>query len=454
MIYTFVLSLLVSCKSDDYTTEMPEDMLVEPSNEETDTSSENLNDTGTTNTVDTGESEERPVEECTLQVTIQSIQTASGTVFSFDSVPAQTDSITIELHLYNPCEQSEIRFLGVPTEWIEGTGFTLDTLPPILLYPQESSQLSLLFTPGDEGTYTGVFSLPYNHPAAPFDLNLSATVTAPLSIVLVGDGFSTVTHDYGVTWTDTIFSNEIHSNEVRRGACWGMGHFYAIGGSDEAKIWSSQDGHTWTEYNPHTGWLADCAYGNDMVFVAGGFHWIHQSSDSQSWYEGGDFGGHLRTVTFGNDLFLAAGDEQVAISHDGTSWTQIHDHGINQINDIKFGNNLFVAVGDNGSVLTSSDNGVSWTHVSIDSGNIEAITFHNGMFYLGDGAVIYQSSNGIAWTLTNGATNVIPRAFIGRTMYGTSTNAFFESTDNGFSWEELYSWSSINGFNDIAVEGF
>ena len=99
-----------------------------------------------------------------------------------------------------------------------------------------------------------------------------------------------------------------------------------------------------------------------MVFVAGGFHWIHQSSDSQNWYEGGDFGGHLRTVTFGNGLFIAAGDEQVAISHDGTSWTSIHDHGINQINDITFGNNLFVAVGDNGSVLTSADNGISWTH--------------------------------------------------------------------------------------------
>ena len=101
-----------------------------------------------------------------------------------------------------------------------------------------------------------------------------------------------------------------------------MGHFYAIGGSDQAKIWSSQDGHTWTEYNPHTGWLADCANGNDMVFVAGGFHWIHQTSDNQSWYEGGDFGGHLRTVTFGNGLFIAAGDEQVAISHDGTCWTR------------------------------------------------------------------------------------------------------------------------------------
>ena len=61
-----------------------------------------------------------------------------------------------------------------------------------------------------------------------FNLSLSADVSGPLSIVLVGDGFSTVTNDYGSTWTDTVFSTEIHSNDLRRGACWGMGQFLLL----------------------------------------------------------------------------------------------------------------------------------------------------------------------------------------------------------------------------------
>ena len=173
-----------------------------------------------------------------------------------------------------------------------------------------------------------------------------------------------------------------------------------------------------------------------------------------NWNESGDFGDHLRTVTFGNGVFIAAGDTQIAISHDGISWTSIQEHDINGVNDITYGNNLFVAVGDNGSIMTSSDNGVSWALSIVGDGDLEAITYHNETFYTGDGAAIYQSNDGVGWTLTNGAANVLPRTFIGNMMYGTTTNGFYRSLDNGFSWEQLHSWSTISGFNDVAVEGF
>lgn len=451
--FVFSLISVISCKKDDSASNMPSNDMIEPSIEEVDTSVDE-DDSATTDLLDTSDTNGQPLEECVLEVTIQNQITQSGNVVVFDSVPAQTNPITMEIQLYNPCEYTEIRFLGIPTEWIDSAEFAMDMLPPILLGSQESAQMSILFTPADEGEYSGNFSLPYNHPAAPFNLSLSANVSDPLRIVLVGDGFSTVTNDYGITWTDTIFSTEIHSNDLRRGACWGLGHFFATGGSDQAKIWSSTDGSNWTEYNPHTGWLADCAYGNEMVFVAGGFHWIHQTSNNQTWNEGGDFGDHLRTVTFGNGVFIAAGDEQIAISNDGTSWVDIEDHGIDGVNDITFGSNRFVAVGDNGSILTSNDDGNNWTLTTVAAGNIEAITHDGETFYIGDGTTIYQSNDGIGWTLTNGAANVVPRAFIGNTMYGTSSNGFFRSTDNGFSWEQLHSWSTISGFNDIAVEGY
>ena len=110
-----------------------------------DTSSDEIVDSGSTDHLDTSESEELPIEECTLQVTIQSIQTASGTTFL--SIHAGTNRFHHNgVASYNPCEHSEIRFLEFQQNGLKEQDL-MDTLPPISSHPQESSQLSFYSRP-------------------------------------------------------------------------------------------------------------------------------------------------------------------------------------------------------------------------------------------------------------------------------------------------------------------
>ena len=244
----------------------------------------------------------QPQEECQLEVQIGEQTIISGNQASFTSVPARTNPVMLTLSMYNPCLHTDLRFLGFPDDWVQGDGFEISTLPPILIPPQETASMVLEFRPGDQGNYTGSFHLPYDQPDAPFILELTAVVTAPLRIVLVGDGYIATTSDYGESFTEQIYTTEVHSNDLRRGACWGFGQFIATGGSDQSMIWTSPDGENWTSFNRGGGWLADCAVGNEMIVVAGGAHRLVSSSDGQSWIDGGDYGDHFRTVAYGDGI--------------------------------------------------------------------------------------------------------------------------------------------------------
>ena len=67
---------------------------------------------------------------------------------------------------------------------------------------------------------------------------------------------------------------------------------------------------------------------------------------------------------------------------------------------------LFVAVGDDGNILTSSDNGTTWTSRTGTSDNLKSVTHGNNTYVVvGQGGVLLTSTDGTTWdNRTSGTT--------------------------------------------------
>ena len=297
------------------------------------------------------------------------------------------------------------------------------------------------------------FVLPYDRPSSPFSLTVTAEITPPLRLVLVGDGRMAMTEDYGETFTETQLTTEVHSNELRRGVCWGLNQFIATGGSNTRNIWTSPDGRHWTHTNQDYGWVADCAGSEDTVITAGGFHTLAVTEDLTDWHLERHSGDHFRTVAYGDGVFVATGAGEAGVSTDGQTWTSLTTIPAPQTRHVAFGNGTFVAVGDAGWIVASSDRGQTWTGSQISSGNFGSIVFNGIYFYAGDAASIFRSADGLTWDRINASNGIIPRAALGTRLYGTGNGGFYISEDDGFSWTHTYTFTHGSGFNDAVFEG-
>ncbi|MEW6158598.1 MAG: Calx-beta domain-containing protein, partial [Verrucomicrobiota bacterium] len=115
----------------------------------------------------------------------------------------------------------------------------------------------------------------------------------------------------------------------------------------------------------------------------------------------------LHTVAFGNGTFLAAGKgDRYGRSLDGSAWVvKTFPSGVTAINDLHFANGIFMAVGDQGWILKSTD-GVEWSVASANTqASLRAITFGNGRWAIlgraslaGQSIVLSSTDNGSTWT--------------------------------------------------------
>ena len=261
------------------------------------------------------------------------------------------------------------------------------------------------------------------------------------------------TQDYGATFTEFRLTTEVHSNELRRGVCWGLGEFVAVGGSDQRRIWTSPDGLVWNELDQDYGWIADCASNGSQVVATGGFHVLSETSDLVNWTLNRNNGVHFRTAAYGNGHYVAVGGGEAGVSTDGVSWANVATLGVNLPRSVAFGHDAFVAVSDAGWISTSIDNGFNWTSAQISTANFSSVIFDGTHFFAGDGASVYRSSDGLSWDRVNASGGVIPRGAVGNTIFGTGNGAFYRSSDGAFSWELLYTFTNGSGFNDAVFAG-
>lgn len=168
-------------------------------------------------------------------------------------------------------------------------------------------------------------------------------------------------------------------------------------------------------------------------------------------------------IAYGNGKFVAVSNGSTSIMHsnDGVTWTSV-TVGSFGLSDVVYANGKFVAVGAEFSgidLVTNvqvSTNGVTWTRYTPFTNAIspKAITYGNGLFVAvanGGSNRVMTSPDGISWTLRNAASNINWQsvAFGNNTFVAianTGTNRTMYSTD-GINWTGI---AVTSGSNSIA----
>ena len=235
----------------------------------------------------------------------------------------------------------------------------------------------------------------------------------------------------GITWTPR---NTPNVTEVAAwyGITYGNGVFVAVGDNPtqaQNNIMTSTDGITWTlrqSLGSRGSFISfrKVVHGGSTILAVGtigGFVYINYSTDNgTTWnYIPGLFPlygsalGEPFDVAYGNNTFVLAaakdGSAQFGISTDAMNWTYNSIPQLGSYYGIAFGNNTFVAVRGNlnissegDKVLTSTNNGVSWTErTATEPNNWKAISFGGGLFVAlsedGTNRAMF-SQDGISWS--------------------------------------------------------
>jgi hypothetical protein len=439
--------LLLACTHSPESTPIPHD-----SPGQTDSTQDSPTDTSQDSPTDSAQDSPTDTSPpCTGLIVSQSAEIPSNSTLDFGSAPSLTSAITQRLNLQNPC-QDQLRFLGHPDDWISGDAFALDTLPPVYLEPGESTTLDLSFSPGEPGTQNASFSLPYDQPGSPYQLNLLAQSANPLRLVFVGDGGHLLSSpDYGLTADmDSYSTLSAHTAALIRGVCAGPTGYVAVGGNAERAWWTSPDGQSWESGTDTGSPLADCAWYNGRFIGSDGAPvW---SEDGQNWTRGtGSLSAHLRAMTAGDFGVVGVGDDgQIALSLTGEQWDWSGQPTTSSFQRVVFGNGLYVAAGEAGATLVSSD-GQNWVASSTGGNSVQGLVFADDAFLLADGSTLYRSEDGISWDQVN-ATTVSPLVGVEGMLIGVTNNTLYRSEDGGFLWEQGTSSLAGLGFLDGVLE--
>jgi photosystem II stability/assembly factor-like uncharacterized protein len=110
----------------------------------------------------------------------------------------------------------------------------------------------------------------------------------------------------------------------------------------------------------------------------------------------------LNCVDFGNGVFVTGGGGGVlASSGDGSNWTTLTSGTTRSINDVcHVSDSIWVAVGDAGTLLLSTDNGITWASGSYGAAGLYGVASNgtNVVAVGGAGTVYVSTDSGTTWT--------------------------------------------------------
>jgi len=213
--------------------------------------------------------------------------------------------------------------------------------------------------------------------------------------VVAGDGGVVLTSTDGVTWV----RESIATAASLQGVAFGNGTFVVVG--YQGTIATSADGHTWVLQESGSMQALHRAVFGDGLFVAVGDEGIVlASADAVVWSEeSSGTSDTLYAVSYGAGVYVLAGNGTVGHSTDGRSWVTRPEPSL-FINDVAFAQDQFVLVGLGGTILTSSDGGVSLTpRDSLTSLGLRGIEFGADTFVaVGSGGVVRVSPDAVTWS--------------------------------------------------------
>jgi len=201
--------------------------------------------------------------------------------------------------------------------------------------------------------------------------------------VAVGDAGTILTStDNGKTWN----GQNSGAPAQLTGVTYGNGTYVAVGAS---AILTSLDGTTWSTqlYGP-TRYFYSVTYGNNEFVIASDSGGILTSSNGTVWVaRNSGTANNLYGITYGVDTFVAVGVNTILTSPDGVVWTPRPSGTTGNLVGVTYANNQYIVVGNTmginstGFILTSSDDGVTWTSHATTS-NLYGGVFGSGTFIL------------------------------------------------------------------------
>jgi Collagen triple helix repeat (20 copies) len=249
------------------------------------------------------------------------------------------------------------------------------------------------------------------------------------------------------TWTKATTPNTV---DDLYSVTYGKGLFVAAGFS--GSIWTSPNGEDWTKETAvpnFTDHFYAVAYGND-IFVAIGYNSaLWRSTCGKVWekvytYNATD---SYYAITFGNGVFIAVGNGFTCSSIDGYAWGRVSTPST-ALYGVTYANGVFIAVGNSGKILTSRNDGRSWTtETSPASRSYRCITYsgyYTGYFTCGSltAHTAYSTDEGSSWVeKTPPASGYAGIAYIpgnavlqGQTVMVGSSGKIARSANGGHSW--------------------
>jgi len=255
------------------------------------------------------------------------------------------------------------------------------------------------------------------------------------------------------------------------------GIFVAVGAA--GVIFTSADGRTWTARAAPAGFTSDLfavaaftaslntpAAPNSRYVAVGAGGAALTSTDGINWTVGIAFNAAnpaFRAVAVSGSTFVAVGDNgTVQTTTDGTSWTARTSTTTANLTAVSCAIGRCIALGAGGIIVTSDDNGGTWTQRAAIAGApaLKALVFGNfnanadntGLVNIatwiavGDGGVAARSfDNGVTWITQTigGAGNLIGIGYTTRFVaLDVTGNAFTSNT--GESWSAPIAIGSVN----------
>jgi len=210
-------------------------------------------------------------------------------------------------------------------------------------------------------------------------------------------------------------------------------------------IVSSTTGADWEIVDtPSFNGLSSIDYSNELLVAVGYGGTIITSDDGITWDEQTSPINHdLKTVKYVNDRWIAGGvhstilyslddaitwqygysDAFTSAATDGTNWILVGYGGVvyntvsvpniavtnivSDLNDIIYmsSSHIFVAVGNNGTIITSTDSGITWvSRNSLSGENLNSIVYNTGtskFVVVGNAGTVLTSTNGTTWTVSS-----------------------------------------------------
>jgi len=163
---------------------------------------------------------------------------------------------------------------------------------------------------------------------------------------------------------------------------------------------------------------------------------------------------NLSGTAYGNDMHVISGVSGTILtsSDNGSSWTTQTTGTSEVIWEVIYNNNIFVSVSDNGSIYTSED-GTTWTpRTSGTSNPLIGITYGNSTFVaVGNSGTIYTSTDGTTWTSsTSGTSNDFKQVAYGNsTFVAVGNSGTIYTSPDGTTWTSSTSGTS-NALQQVA----